>query len=111
MFICSHINIGQASVTVWLEFCCSPHRLFGQCCQLSVDSWSHDDVHSPLLTYGHFLHKIVILVLMVFPACWMARLPSLYRLMMETVAYILPPLMVAVMTVPLITVTNTHTQW
>ena len=46
----------------------------------------------------------MILVLMVFPACWMARLPSLYTLMMETVANMLPPLITAVMTVPVITV-------
>lgn len=34
----------------------------------------------------------------------MARLPSLYTLMIETVAYILPSLITAVMTVPVITV-------
>lgn len=45
----------------------------------------------------------MILVLMVFPACWMARLPSLYTLRIETVAYILPSLVTAVMTVPVIT--------
>lgn len=69
------------------------------------------DVHSPLLTNGHFLHKIMILVLMVFPACWMARLPSLYTLMMETVAYMLPPLITAVMTVPVITVAEIQSKW
>lgn len=59
---------------------------------------------------GHFLHRMTILVLMVFPACWMARSPSLYTLMMETVACMLPPLATAVMTVPVITgKTHTHT--
>lgn len=65
-------------------------------------------VNSPLLINGHFLHRIMILVLMVFPACWMARLPSLYTFIMETVAYILPPLITAVMTVPVITVIDAH---
>lgn len=58
---------------------------------------------------GHFLQRMTILVLMVFPACWMARLPSLYTLIMETVAYMLPPLITAVMTVPVITAMRAHT--
>lgn len=65
-------------------------------------------VHSPLLINGHFLHRMMILVLMVFPACWMAKLPSLYTFIMETVAYMLPPFTTAVMTVPVITVVDTH---
>lgn len=65
-------------------------------------------VDSPLLINGHFLHRMMILVLMVFPACWMARLPSLYTFIMETVAYMLPPFTTAVMTVPVITVVDKH---
>lgn len=67
-------------------------------------------VHSPLLITGHFLHRITILVLIVFPACWIARLPSLYTLIIETVACILPPLITAVITVPVITVVNTKSR-
>lgn len=67
-------------------------------------------VHSPLLITGHFLHRMTILVLIVFPACWIARLPSLYTLIIETVACILPPLITAVITVPVITVVNTKSR-
>lgn len=67
--------------------------------------WSRS-IHSPLLTKGHFLHRIKTLVLMLFPACWMDRFPSLYTLVMEKVASTLSSLMAAETSVPVSTVTR-----
>lgn len=52
---------------------------------------------------GHCLHITRILALIFLPACWIAKFPSLYTLMMDIVACRLPARVTAAITVPVIT--------
>lgn len=57
----------------------------------------------PLLITGHCLQTTTILALIFLPACWIAKFPSLYTLIIDTVACKLPPLVFVVITDPVIT--------
>lgn len=63
-------------------------------------------LYLPLLRRGHCLHTTIILALMFFPACCIAKFPSLYTLMIDIVACKLPARVVVEITVPVITRRN-----